>query len=52
MKLFQYGNIILPAGNNTTGLLALTSIAVERDDLYSTLWQILPSVSPTERNFQ
>ena len=51
-KFFQYGNIILPAGNNTTGLLALTSIAVEGHDLCTTLWEVSPSLSSTERNFQ
>lgn len=40
MRLFQYGNAFLPDGRNTTGLLAVTTIAVERGDLETTLWNI------------
>jgi hypothetical protein len=43
MTLFQYGNTILPGGNNTTNLLALTSIAVEKNDLKTTIWRIATS---------
>ena len=32
MGLFQYGNAFLPDGTNTTRYLALSTIAVERDD--------------------
>lgn len=46
MTLFQYGNTILPEGNNTTNLLALTSIAVEGNDLKTTIWQIKTSQEP------
>ena len=40
MRLFQYGNAFLPDGRNTSGLLAVTTIAVERGDLETTLWNI------------
>lgn len=37
MRFFQYGNAILPDGNNTTEFLALTTIAVEDEDLQTTI---------------
>jgi hypothetical protein len=40
MGLFQYGNAFLPDGQNTSGLLAITTIAVERGDMETTLWRI------------
>ena len=40
MRYFQYGNAFLPDGDNATQILALTTIAVETDDLTTTLWQI------------
>jgi len=40
MGLFQYGNAFLPDGHNTTGLLAVTTIAVERADLETSLWRL------------
>jgi hypothetical protein len=40
MKYFQYGNAFLPDGENTTRYLAATTIAVEDDDLTTTLWEI------------
>lgn len=40
MGLFQYGNAFLPDGNNSTGLLALTTIAVNSGDLETSLWSI------------
>jgi len=40
MGLFQYGNAILPNGKNTTNLLAVTTIAVERTDLETSIWRI------------
>lgn len=39
MKLFQYGNVFLPDGNNDTGLLAASTIAVEGADLVTTIWR-------------
>jgi hypothetical protein len=40
MQLFQYGNAVLPDGRNTSGLLAITTIAVERGDTETTLWKL------------
>jgi hypothetical protein len=40
MTLFQYGNLIFPDGENTSGFLALTSIAVRPEDMETSLWQI------------
>jgi hypothetical protein len=40
MGLFQYGNAIFPDGENTSGLLALTSIAVTPGDMETSLWQV------------
>ncbi len=40
MSLFQYGNAILPDGCNTTDFLALTTIAVRRDDVKTSLWRV------------
>lgn len=38
--LFQYGNAFLPDGNNTTPFLALTTIAVEADDMTTSLYRV------------
>jgi hypothetical protein len=40
MRYFQYGNAFLPDGENTTRYLAATTIAVETDDLVTTLWEV------------
>jgi len=40
MKYFQYGNAFLPDGENGTDLLAVTTVAVEKDDHTTTLWQV------------
>jgi hypothetical protein len=40
MRYFQYGNAFLPDGDNSTRYLAATTIAVERDDLVTTLWEV------------
>jgi hypothetical protein len=40
MRYFQYGNAFLPDGENSTCYLAATTIAVETDDLVTTLWEI------------
>ncbi len=40
MRYFQYGNAILPDGVNTSRYLAATTIAVEKDDLITTLWEV------------
>jgi len=40
MRYFQYGNAFLPDGENRTPYLAATTIAVETDDLVTTLWEV------------
>ncbi len=40
MRFFQYGNAFLPDGNNTSGVLAVSTIAVEGDDLQTSLWKV------------
>jgi len=40
MRYFQYGNVILPDGNNPTQVLAATMIGVTQDDLTTTLWTV------------
>jgi hypothetical protein len=40
MKYFQYGNVVLPDGPNASGLLALTTIAVESNDLETTICRV------------
>ena len=40
MGSFQYGNAFLPDGGNTTNLLAITTVAVKKDDLQTTLWRV------------
>lgn len=39
MQLFQYGNAFLPNGDNTTDLLAATTIAVRGADCVTTIWR-------------
>jgi hypothetical protein len=43
MSLFQYGNAVLPDGRNATGFLAVTTVAVDRDDLKTSIWRVLPA---------
>jgi hypothetical protein len=40
MRYFQYGNAFLPDGVNTSRYLAATTVAVEPDDLVTTLWEV------------
>ncbi|HWZ83120.1 MAG TPA: hypothetical protein VNW47_10870 [Terriglobales bacterium] len=40
LRYFQYGNAILPDGENTTRILAATTVAVEQDDLTTILWEV------------
>jgi hypothetical protein len=40
MRLFQYGNAIFPDGNNATSCLALTTVAVQKDDMVTALYQV------------
>jgi len=39
-KLFQYGNAFLPDGDNDSGLLALTTVAVKHADCETTIWRL------------
>ena len=41
MRFFQYGNAFLPTGQNETGLLAVSTIAVEPGDTQTTFWQVI-----------
>ena len=40
MRFFQYGNAFLPDGNNNSGLLAVSTIAVANGDLVTGLWRV------------
>lgn len=40
MGLFQYGNALLPNGVNTSGVLAVSTVAVEKADLETSLWRV------------
>ena len=40
MPLFQFGNVILPRGQNDTGILAATGMAVQREDDVMHLWRV------------
>jgi len=40
MGLFQYGNAFFPDGNNASGLLAVTTVAVKHADCETTLWRV------------
>jgi hypothetical protein len=40
MGLFQYGNAFLPDGNNATRFLAVTTVAVEADDMVTSLYSV------------
>jgi hypothetical protein len=43
MSLFQYGNAVLPDGRNATEFLAVTTVAVDRGDLKTSIWRVLPA---------
>jgi hypothetical protein len=40
MTLFQYGNAFLPDGENTSGMVAVTNVAVQGASLETTLWRL------------
>jgi len=40
MRWFQYGNAFLPDGENASGFLAVSTIAVEKADLQTTLYRV------------
>lgn len=42
MGLFQYGNAFFPDGDNTTRCLAVTTLAVESDDMVTSLYSVQP----------
>jgi hypothetical protein len=42
MGLFQYGNAFMPDGNNATPYLALSTIAVQSDDMVTSLYSVSP----------
>jgi hypothetical protein len=50
MRYFQYGNAFLPDGENATNYLATTTVAVEGDDLVTTVWEVkCPPDTPMQR---
>lgn len=42
MKFFQYGNAFLPDGNNSSSCLAVSTIAVELDDMVTSFYSVKP----------
>jgi hypothetical protein len=42
MRFFQYGNALLPDGNNTTSYLAVTTVAVDSEDMVMSLYSVNP----------
>jgi hypothetical protein len=42
IRLFQYGNAFLPVGDNQTPFLALTTVAVQSDDMVTSLYSVNP----------
>jgi len=40
MRLFQYGNAFLPDGNNQTPYLAVTTVAVQSDDMVTSVYSL------------
>jgi hypothetical protein len=42
MRFFQYGNAFLPDGENSTPYLAVTTIAVEAEDMVTSLYAVQP----------
>ncbi len=42
MRFFQYGNAFLPDGENSTPYLAITTIAVESEDMVTSLYAVQP----------
>jgi hypothetical protein len=49
MRLFQYGNAILPDGENTTDLLAVSTVAVRDHDLETSIWRLEMSAEDNSR---
>ncbi len=42
MRLFQYGNAFLPDGENRTQCLTITTVAVESEDMVTSLYAVRP----------
>ncbi len=42
MGLFQYGNAVMPDGENPTPFLALTTMAVQSDDMVTSIYSVGP----------
>jgi len=42
MKFFQYGNAFLPDGINSTQYLAVSTVAVESDDMVTSIYSVNP----------
>jgi hypothetical protein len=42
MRFFQYGNALLPDGENRTPYLAVTTVAVESEDMVTSLYAVQP----------
>jgi hypothetical protein len=42
MSFFQYGNALLPDGINATPYLAVTTVAVQQDDMVTSVFSINP----------
>lgn len=40
-RLFQYGNVLLPNGENGTNFLAISTVAVKAGDLQTSVWKIV-----------
>ena len=40
MKFFQYGNAFLPDGENSTDILAVTTVAAKNADLEMSIWKV------------
>ena len=40
MQLFQFGNILLPTGNNNLNIIAATGVAVKNEDMMTYIWRV------------
>ena len=50
MKFFQYGNVVLPDGENSTEWLAASAIAVEDADLKTFIWKTTLTAPARDRS--
>lgn len=44
MPRLQYGNAILPTGENPTELMAVSGVAIKGHDLQTTIWRVNKSI--------